>query len=108
MESFDLLEKKNLKDGVMKNVGNRLTKGHSNLGNLLKTGTVDAVIMWNGVAHTFREHLEVIKTPYEYESEIAVSVIGLNYSAHPEAVKQFMAFVKKEGNKIFSESGYVK
>jgi len=105
---FDLLQKKNIKDGVMKNVGNRLTKGHANLGNLLKTGAVDAVIMWNGVAHTFREHLEVVKTPYEYDTEIKVSVIGLNYSAHPEAVKQFMDIVKSEGKRIFSEYGYVK
>ena len=105
---FRLLERKDIKDAVMKNVGNRLTKGHSNLGNLLKTKSVDTVIIWNGVAHTFRDYLDVVKTPYEYDQEINVSVIGLNYSEHPESVKKFMEFTRKRGVKIFTEYGYVK
>lgn len=105
---FRLLEKKGIKDKVMKNVGNRLTKGHSNLGNLIKTQAVDAVVMWNGVANTFKEHLEVVRTPYEYDSEIRVRVIGLNYSKRPKVVKQFMEFVRAEGEQIFAEHGYVK
>jgi molybdate transport system substrate-binding protein len=103
-----LLKKKGLYDAVMKNVGTRLTKGHSNLGNLLKTQTVDAVIMWNGVANTFKEHLEIVKTPYEYDSEIRVHVIGLNYSKRPEAVREFMGFVRDNGQRIFADNGYVK
>lgn len=103
-----LLEKKKIKNAVMKNVGNRLTKGHSNLGNLLKTRMVDAVIMWNGVAYTFRDHLEVVKTPYEYDTEIKVSVIGLNYSKHPELVKAFMDFTRENGPGVFAEYGYTK
>jgi molybdate transport system substrate-binding protein len=103
-----LLKKKKIYDAVMKNVGNRLTKGHSNLGNLLKAETVDAVIMWNGVANTFKEHLDVVKTPYEYDTEIKVHVIGLNYSKNPELVKKFMAFTKSRGKAIFAENGYVK
>ncbi len=105
---FNLLEKKNIKDAVMKNVGNRLTKGHSNLGNLLKTRSVDAVIMWNGVAHTFKDHLVVVKTPYEYDREINVSVMGLSYSKQPELVKEFMEFTRKNGPRIFEKYGYVK
>ncbi len=104
----DLLEKKKIKEAVMKNVGNRLTKGHSNLGNLMKTRTVDAVIMWNGVAHTFREHLDVVRTPYEYDSEIKVSVIGLNYSRRPDLVKRFMEFTERNGPGIFAEHGFIK
>ena len=102
------LKKKGLYDAVMKNVGTRLTKGHSNLGNLLKTQTIDAVIMWNGVASTFKEHLKVVKTPYEYDTEICVHVIGLNYSKRPEAVRKFMEFVREDGQRIFADSGYVK
>jgi len=103
-----LLKKKGIYDAVMKNVGTRLTKGHSNLGNLVKTQAVDAVIMWNGVANTFKEHLEIVKTPYEYDTEIKVHVIGLSYSKQPEAVKKFMAFVRENGPRIFAENGYVK
>ncbi len=103
-----LLKKKKIQEAVMKNVGNRLTKGHSNLGNLLKTGTVDAVVMWNGVANTFKKDLEVVKTPYEYDTEIGVQVIGLSYSKNPELVKKFMEFTRERGEKIFAENGYVK
>ena len=105
---FKLLETKDIKDAVMQNVGNRLTKGHSNLGNLLKTKSVDAVIIWNGVAHTFKDYLDIVKTPYEYDQEINVSVIGLNYSKHPESVKQFIEFTRKRGPELFAEYGYIK
>jgi len=105
---FALLEKKGIKDAVLKNVDNRLTKGHSNLGTLLQTGAVDAVIMWNGVAHNFKEHLQIVPTPYEYDNTIRVHVIGLSYSKHPELVKKFVSFAKDQGQGIFASYGYVK
>ena len=105
---FALLKKKGIHDKVMENVGNRLTKGHSNLGNLVKTRVVDAVIMWNGVANTFKEHLDIVKTPYEYDEEVAVHVIGLSYSKQPEAVKRFIEFTREKGEPVFAEHGYVK
>jgi len=105
---FALLEKKGIKEAVLKNVENRLTKGHSTLGNFLKTQTVDAVIMWNGVAHTFRDSLEVVKTPYEYDEEIRVHIIGLSYTKEPEALRQFINFARTKGPDIFAEYGYVK
>jgi ABC-type molybdate transport system substrate-binding protein len=105
---FALLEKKGIKEAVLKNVENRLTKGHSTLGNFLKTQTVDAVIMWNGVAHTFRDSLDVVKTPYEYDEEIRVHIIGLSYTKEPEALRQFINFARTKGPDIFAEYGYVK
>lgn len=105
---FALLEKKQIKNAVMKNVGTRLTKGHSNLGNLLKTKTVDAVVIWNGVAHTFRNDLEVVKTPYEYDEDINVSVMALSYSKHPTSLDTFMKFTKENGERIFAQYGYTK
>jgi ABC-type molybdate transport system substrate-binding protein len=105
---YALLEKKGIKEAVLKNVENRLTKGHSTLGNFLKTETVDAVIMWNGVAHTFRDSLEVVKTPYEYDEEIRVHIIGLSYTKKPEALRQFINFARTKGPEIFAEYGYVK
>lgn len=103
-----LIEKKGIKDGVMKNVENRLTKGHSRLGTFVKTGAVDAVIMWNGVANTFKDSLDIVPTPYEYDTEIRVHVIGLRYSKHPALVKKFVDFAQAEGAKIFAKHGYVK
>lgn len=105
---FALLDKKGIKEAVMKNVENRLTKGHSDLGIFLKIQAVDAVIMWNGVAHTFRDSLEVVKTPYEYDEEVRVHIIGLSYSKEPESLKQFIEFARTRGPEIFAEYGYVK
>jgi molybdate transport system substrate-binding protein len=105
---FALLEKKGIKEAVMKNVENRLTKGHSDLGTFLKTKTVDAVIMWNGVAHTFRDSVEVVPTPYEYEEEIRVHIMGLNYSKNPDLLRKFMEFIKGKGEAVFAKYGYVK
>ena len=103
-----LLEKKGIKEAVMKNVENRLTKGHSALGTFLKTQAVDAVIMWNGVAHTFGDSVEIVRTPYEYDEEIRVHIIGLSYTKEAELLKQFIEFARKRGPEIFAEHGYVK
>lgn len=103
-----LLEAKGIKDAVMRNVENRLTKGHGRLGTLVKTRAVDAVVMWNGVANTFRESLDVVRTPYEYSEEIRVHVIGLNHSKNPELVKKLIALAGTQGEKIFAQHGYVK
>ncbi len=105
---FALLEKKGIKDAVMKNVENRLTKGHPNIGTFLKTQAIDAGIMWNGVAHTFKDSLDIVKTPYEYDEETRVHIMTLSYSKQPELLKQFMEFARKRGPEIFAEYGYVK
>jgi len=105
---FELLEKKGIKDAVMKNVENRLTKGHSNIGTFLKTGAVDAGVMWNGVAHTFGDDLDVVQTPYQYDKEIRVHIIGLSYSQQPELLKQFIEFARNRGPEIFAKHGYAK
>lgn len=105
---FGLLEKKGIKEAVLKNVGNRLTKGHSMLGTFLKTQAVDAVIMWNGVANVFRDSVDIVRTPYEYDSEIRVHVIGLNYSQYRREVGEFVEFARVRGREIFAEHGYVK
>lgn len=105
---FALLEKKGIKDAVMKNVENRLTKGHSNIGTFLKTQAIDAGIIWNGVAHTFKDSLDVVKTPYEYDEETRVYIMGLSSSKQPESLKQFLEFARKRGPEVFAEHGYVK
>lgn len=105
---FALLEKKGIKDEVLANVGNRLTKGHSALGTYLKTEAVDAVIMWNGVANTFKESLDIVKTPYEYDVEQRVHVIGLNHTERSELLKKFMEHIRNRGGEVFAEYGYAK
>ena len=105
---FALLEKKGIKEAVMKNVGNRLTKGHPTLGTFVKTKAVDVVLMWNGVAKMFEDNLDIVPTPYEYDTEIRVHIIGLNYSKNPEDVEKFIEFAKTKGKEIFCAYGYIK
>jgi len=105
---FKLLEKKGIKEEVLKNVGNDLVRDHSQVGNQLKLGARDAGIMWNGVAHEYRDALEIVPGPYEYDETIRVSVMGLSYSKKQEELKKFLDFVEEHGQKVFSDFGYVK
>lgn len=106
--TFALLEKKGIKDAVLANVGNRMFKQHSEVGNKMKLGFGDAAIMWNGVAANFLDAIEVVPTPYEYDDEIRVSVIGLSYTDQTDQVQQFLDFVEANGKQVFKEFGYVK
>ncbi len=103
-----LLRKKKIKEAVMKNVGNALVRHHSIVGNHVKLGARDAGIMWNGVAHKFRDSIAIVSIPYEYDTEISVAVMGLSYTKHRKAVEQFLDFVEQRGKKIFEKFGYVK
>ena len=105
---FRLLEKKGIKEAVMRNVGNRLTKGHGNLATMLVTDAVDAVVMWNGVASTRKDKLEIVPTRYEYDSHIRVYVIGLKYSRRPALVAKLLDFTRVRGAKLFESHGYTK
>jgi molybdate transport system substrate-binding protein len=106
--TFDLLDKKQIKDAVLKNVGNAMFKHHSEIGNKMKLGFGDAGIMWNGVANNFQDAIDVVPAPYEYDEEIRVSVMGLSYTKQPEQVQKFLDFVEVHGPEVFKEFGYVK
>jgi molybdate transport system substrate-binding protein len=105
---FKLLEKKGIKDAVVKNAGNAVFRSHSLTGNALKLGTRDAGVMWNGTAHNFLDAMEIIPTPYEYDEVIRVWAMGLKYSRKKPLVEKFLDFCHSEGTKVFTEFGYVK
>lgn len=104
---YALLEKKGIKEAVLKNVGDDLVRNHSDVGNQLKDGIRDAGIMWNGVAHEYLDAIEIVPGPYEYEETTRLSVMGLSYSKKPEELGKFLDFVEKHGKKVFSDFGYV-
>lgn len=83
-------------------------RSHGEIGNNIQMEYSDAGIMWNGVANTFKEHIDVVPTDTEYGEEIAISVMGLNYTNHPEAVEAFLDFVEERGPEVFAEYGYTK
>ena len=105
---FKLLEKKKIKEAVLENVGNRQFRSHSDIGNKMKLGHGDVAIMWNGVAHNFLDAIEIVPTPYEYDDEVHVGIIGLSYSKQKDKVEQFLKFADEHGKAIFKEFGYVK
>ena len=105
---FALLEKKGIKDAVLKNVGNAMFRSHSDIGNKMQLGYGDAAVMWNGVAHNFLDAVEIVPGPYEYDEEIRVGVIGLSYSDKAAVVEEFLKFVDTNGRAVFEEFGYVK
>ncbi len=103
-----MLEKKGIKEAVLKNVGNDMVKHHSEVGNQLQLGARDAGIMWNGVAHTFEDVVDVVPGPYEYDEAIRVAVMGLSYSKKQPEVQKFLDFIEQHGKEVFAEFGYVK
>lgn len=105
---FRLLEKKGIKEAVVKNAGNAVFRSHSQTGNALKLGTRDAGVMWNGIAHNFLDAIEIIPTPYEYDEVIRVWTMGLSYTKKKDLVGKFLDFCRTEGKKVFEEFGYVK
>lgn len=105
---FQFLEKKLIKDTILKNVGNRLTKDDTDLANFLKLGAVDAAIMSSGVAKTFEDSLEIIPIPNKYQGLSRIHVIGLNYSENSMAIMQFIEFARDRGSDIFAKHGYAR
>lgn len=105
---FGLMKKKGNKEAVLKNVGNAMFRSHADIGNKMKLGAGDAAIMWKGVAHNYRDAIEIVPYPYEYDEEIRVGVIGLSYTKNKAEVERFLKFVDKHGKAVFKEFGYVK
>jgi len=103
-----LFKKKGIGDEVKKNVGNAFFKTHAQTAIAIKVGGRDAGMMWNGIVYNWRDVLEIIPTPYEYERVIEVGVIGLSYSKHPKLVEKFLKFSEKNGKAIFKEFGFTK
>jgi len=106
--TFKLLEKKGIKDKVLENVGNALKREHADVASMIKLDHRDAGIMWNGMAYNWREDIEIVPTPYEYDEEIRVCIMGLSYSKKTELVEKFLQFAEKRGKEIFQEMGYRK
>lgn len=103
-----LFMKKGIWEDVMKNVENAFFRSHSQVATAIKVGNRDAGIMWNGVAHNWLDALQIVPTPYEYDEEIQVGIIGLSYSKNPKLVSRFLEFSKMRGTEIFTEFGYTK
>ena len=74
------------------------------LGNHIKLGMLDAVIVWDAVAAYFADDAEVVPIPTE-RNVISTVVVGvLKSSKHPELCGKFIEFVGSDaGQEIFAK-----
>ena len=113
-----LLEKLDYADAIRQNV--RLeTKGHQQRCTDVDLGSLDAAIVWNAVAHLFREKLEVIPIPKENIDAITTATYGpsdlknikvtigvTRYAEGNEAASRFYNFATAECRDLFKEYGF--
>ncbi|MBL7129996.1 MAG: molybdate ABC transporter substrate-binding protein [Candidatus Omnitrophica bacterium] len=77
------------------------------LGNAVSLKTVDASIVWDAIAVQYKEHVEAIPIPAEYNEVSPVVIATLRFSKSPEQARRFMEFVASdEAKAIFHKFKY--
>jgi len=77
------------------------------LGNHLKLGTLDAVIVWDAVAAFSPKETEVVTIPRDQNVISTVAVGVLKSSRHPELATKFVEFItSKRGKEVFEKHHY--
>jgi len=101
----ELLEKKNLRDDVLKQVVLQ-ARTHAEIANGLILGPLDAVVVWNFVAVLYQGKVELVPTSDQYPV-IHVTVVGLSQSPNPELRDAFLNLCRTEpARTIFARHGY--
>jgi molybdate transport system substrate-binding protein len=103
---------------IMKNVRVE-TKGHQARCNDVAMGTLDVSIVWNAVAHLFRDKLEIIPIPKDYVDAITTATFGecdlknigvtigiTKYGKGKPRVERFYEFATTKGLEVFKENGF--
>ncbi len=100
-----MLEKKGLRDEVMKQVVLQ-ARTHAEIANGLILGPLDVVVVWNFVALLYKGKVELIPTADPYP-DIAVTVVGLKQSRNPELRDAFLDLCRGQAAQaIFARHGY--
>jgi len=77
------------------------------LGNHIKVGALDAVIVWDAVAACFPDEGEVVPIPAEQNVISTVAVGTLKSSSHPEQTARFVEFITSaRGKEILAKYHY--
>jgi len=77
------------------------------LGDKVKLGSLDAVIVWNAVAAYFADSTDVVTIPRAENVISTVAVATLKSSNHPDLAQQFLEFITSdEGKAIFAKHHY--
>lgn len=101
----ELLEKKGLREAVMKQVELQ-ARTHAELANGLVVGPLDAAVVWNYVALMYPGKVEQVPTADTYP-EIRVTVVGLTQSPNPGLRDAFLNACATDSTRaLFTEHGY--
>ena len=77
------------------------------LGNYIKLGALDAVIVWDAVAALCGDEGEVVEIPPKQNVISTVAIGVLRSSKHPELAKQFVQFIISDrGKEVFGKHHY--
>jgi molybdate transport system substrate-binding protein len=103
---------------IIKNVRME-TKGHQARCTDVAMGLLDVSIVWNAVAHQFKDKLEIIPIPKTYVDAITSATYGkcdmknvgvtmgvTKYGKGKPAVDRFYQFATTKGLEVFAENGF--
>ena len=79
----------------------------NDLGDKIKLGSLDAVIVWDAVAAYFADSADVVPIPREQNVISTVPVSILKSSKHPQLANGLLEFItSEEGRAIFKKHHY--
>ena len=100
-----LLDKKGLRDAVMKQV-TMMGRTHTEIAQGLLLGPLDVVVVWNYIARLYSNSVEVVETQDDYP-KLKVTVVGLKRSDNPKGRDAFLEFCgTDEVRNVFARHGY--
>jgi len=116
--AYHMLEKLENFEEIQKNVRME-TKGHQQRCTDVVMGALDASLVWQAVAHLFRDKLEIIPVPKDHIDAITTATYGesdlknvkvtvgiIAGARDKEATRKFYEFVTKECRDIFPKFGF--
>ena len=104
--TVDILERAGLQREVKPNV--TMTCGCiPEMANAISMKSADAGIIWDAVAWQYRERMDSIEIPVEYNEAAEVLIATLTVSRQPEEAERFMDFVASpEAAEVFRQHGF--
>lgn len=116
--AYHILEKLDSFEAIEKNVRME-TKGHQQRCTDVVMGTLDASLVWQAVAHLFRDKLEIIPVPKHHIDAITTATYGesdlknvkvtigiIAGAKDKEATRKFYEFVTTKCRDLFPEYGF--
>jgi molybdate transport system substrate-binding protein len=91
---------------IERNVSFTSTTVHE-LGDSLKLGHVDAVIVWNAIARQYDKVADIVQIPSEHNLSVPIPAAMIKASTNREAARRFIDFLASErGQEIFRRHHY--